>query len=567
LVRMKRDPNLPLDAATALEVAQREGGKAVVEGEISPVGKGYVLSAKLVTPDGGTVLVALRETAEDDGAIIPAIDRLSGKLRERIGESLRSIRGNEPLEQVSTGSLEALRVYSQAVRASNRGEYEQSATLLQEAVGLDSGFAMAYRKLSAVLSNSFADRTLVIAASSRAYEHRDRLPRLERHLVTADYYSNVNYDQDRIIAAYRAALEEDPEDPIALNNLAIQLSLRRQWAEAESLLIRADRADPSWGTTNNLVEARFALGRVEEARATLEAFAAKSPNSARAEPMRGALASAVGAYDSARAHFVAMGRSSELSLQQGAAYSLFAVNQVQGKLREAEQQLGSFQGLAQKRGSPGAALFAAALLAEFELLYRKAPSRAAQQLDAAVKKYPLTSIQPLDRPYNELARIYANAGQPERARRLLADYQNAVPEEVRRSDASRHGAVAAIAMAEGRTQEAIGELRAGYDESGCSNCALFYLGRAYEAANQPDSAIAAYGRAISAPGVFRIYDQSETLAQTYLRLGELYEARGEKDKAVENYSRFADLWKDADPELQPQVKDVKERMAKLVGER
>jgi hypothetical protein len=27
-----------------------------------------------------------------------------------------------------------------------------------------------------------------------------------------------------------------------------------------------------------------------------------------------------------------------------------------------------------------------------------------------------------------------------------------------------------------------------------------------------------------------------------------------------------DLWKDADPKLQPSVREVKERMAKLVGE-
>ena len=51
------------------------------------------------------------------------------------------------------------------------------------------------------------------------------------------------------------------------------------------------------------------------------------------------------------------------------------------------------------------------------------------------------------------------------------------------------------------------------------------------------------------------------------RLGELYEQRGDTDKAVEYYNEFVELWKDADPELQPQVEDVRERIAKLVGER
>src|SRR5256886_8950694 len=52
-------------------------------------------------------LTAVRETADDDRALIGAIDRLSRKLRERIGESLTTIRANQPLEKVTTGSLEA----------------------------------------------------------------------------------------------------------------------------------------------------------------------------------------------------------------------------------------------------------------------------------------------------------------------------------------------------------------------------------------------------------------------------------------------------------------------------
>ena len=51
---------------------------------------------------------------------IGAIDKLSRKLRERIGESLVAIRANDPLERVTTGSLEALRKYSQALIAIDR---------------------------------------------------------------------------------------------------------------------------------------------------------------------------------------------------------------------------------------------------------------------------------------------------------------------------------------------------------------------------------------------------------------------------------------------------------------
>jgi len=112
LTRMKRDPGTPVTSAVAREIATREGAKAVVAGEISALGKSYVLSARILNAADGSELVALRETAADDAGIVAALDKLSGRVRERIGESLKTIRGGQPLDQVTTGSLEALRLYS-----------------------------------------------------------------------------------------------------------------------------------------------------------------------------------------------------------------------------------------------------------------------------------------------------------------------------------------------------------------------------------------------------------------------------------------------------------------------
>lgn len=109
LVRMERDPTAPMTQEVAMELAQREGIKAVVSGEVLPLGQGAVVSLRLVAAGSGETLVGLRETARTIDAVPDAVDRLSAQLRERIGESLRSIRADPPLEEVTTGSLEALR--------------------------------------------------------------------------------------------------------------------------------------------------------------------------------------------------------------------------------------------------------------------------------------------------------------------------------------------------------------------------------------------------------------------------------------------------------------------------
>jgi tetratricopeptide (TPR) repeat protein len=53
---------------------------------------------------------------------------------------------------------------------------------------------------------------------------------------------------------------------------------------------------------------------------------------------------------------------------------------------------------------------------------------------------------------------------------------------------------------------------------------------------------------------------------SHLRRGEIYEQAGDREKALEHYSLFIKWWKEADPEFQPQVEEVRRRMARLVGE-
>ena len=69
----------------------------------------------------------------------------------------------------------------------------------------------------------------------------------------------------------------------------------------------------------------------------------------------------------------------------------------------------------------------------------------------------------------------------------------------------------------------------------------------------PDSAIATFERFLSTPFWQRnqLRRRPDKSRRPYKRLGELYEAKGDKQKAASYYTKFVELWKNADPELQP----------------
>ncbi len=574
LGRMGRGPATPLQLAVARELAQREGAKAVVHGQIDPLGRGYVVSAELVAAADGAVLVAVRENAKDDGAIIEAVDRLSHRLRERIGESLRTIRASEPLEQVTTGSLDALRKYSQAIDAFESGHAEGAVALLEEATALDTAFAMAYRKLAVVLGNTGGAASRITVAATAAFRHRDRLPPLERYLTTAFYYWTVDFDLAKVASAYHSALELDPENGIAINNLALVFMAARRWAEAESLVVRgiALGGGSSGGSMSSLyinaVEAQVPQGKFAAAEQSIDLLAQHSLAAGPMVPwLRAGVRAAQRDFDSAETSTRQFtGPQQELAVQHLAAFNLFELDAVRGKLAAAEADHRQLLAVTERRGLPGRYVEAAALQAFVELRYRNAAPAALAMVDAALRRHPLATMPASDRPYLALAAFYAEAGQPARARTLMAEYEREIPEGTRRAQPFRRGAAAAIALAEGRVQDAIAGYRAWYDDDNCAGCALFELGRAYERAGQPDSALAVYERAVATNGMSRLSDQATTLALIYKRIGELYDQKRDAARARDYYGRFVDLWKNADPELQPLVRDVRARIARLTAE-
>jgi tetratricopeptide (TPR) repeat protein len=92
------------------------------------------------------------------------------------------------------------------------------------------------------------------------------------------------------------------------------------------------------------------------------------------------------------------------------------------------------------------------------------------------------------------------------------------------------------------------------------------MGYAFDLAGEADSAIVYYERFLEHK-LTDIEVDPPALSAVYKRLAELHDAAGNHDRAISNYQAFVELWKNADPELQPTVQRARTRAAELARRR
>ncbi len=570
LQRMGRPADTEVNQAVASEVARREGIKAIITGEITQLGSGYSLAARVLDAASGETLVPIRETANDASQLIAAVDRLSKALREKVGESLGRIRGSERLEQVTTSSFEALRLYTEATDKHSNGDSEGAVPLLRQAVAVDSTFAMAWRKLAVVLPQALpGSGEESMEAAKRAYQYRDRLPPVERGLTEAYYHQLVTRDQEKVEAAYRAVLAANPDEPTALNNLGLKLNAEGRPEEAEVLLRHLVATSQIQSGLINLIQSLMQQGKDAAADSALAELRRRNPTSPRADQMvranayirRDFRAADSLLRDPTRVQPTAPAdRVNEQWERLGTATAL-------GRLDEADQVAASLETTMASVGQQGAVLYLRALPEVQKAYFLGQWKELATVADSVYSPAALAKLPESQRGYMGLAETYAIAGRPADVKRLQADWTRERPAERRSVSDSIYWA-ALTARSEGRWRDAAVAYDAFRAKVRCPNCVLVDAAQVWELAGESDSALARYELSVTLPDSRTGGgDISYNLAPTYRRLGEMYEAKGDRTKALKYYGDFVDLWRDADAVLQPQVKDVRERMAGLAGER
>jgi tetratricopeptide (TPR) repeat protein len=248
---MRKPPETRLDAKLGLEVCLRDGGiRALLTGRIDRSLSGYRLTADLVSPNQDTSLISLSEEAENKESVIKATRRLSDRLRQALGEGPSVNRPEQRLSSVTTLSLRALQLYSEADAllkapsglspASARLDFASAEELLRQAVAEDPQFASAHIHLAWAVRNQGRPEQDWKESAETALRLSETTTERERYFIRGSYYQLQRQDE-KAIAAYQALLSIYPDHFWGTGNLAGLYTSVGRSTEAVALEVR--RAD------------------------------------------------------------------------------------------------------------------------------------------------------------------------------------------------------------------------------------------------------------------------------------------------------------------------------------
>ena len=559
LTLMTRPPNTQITSEVAREICQRTRSKAYIGGTISALGKEYVLGLRAESCETGDLLAEEQATADRKEEVLSALGKAAAKLREKLGESLASVtKYNQPLEEATTSSLEALQQYSEQRRAQREQGDAAAIPYGKRAIELDPNFALAYASLGANYGN-LSQLSLSRENLQKAYELRDRVTQQERFLIEALYYSEVTGEIDKAIQTYTEWARTYSADYVPHDNLGVSYSILGQYEKAAEETNASLRLEPDDAIAyGNLADDYLALDRIKDAKGALDEAAKRNLDSPDLHLHRYHSAFLEGDPSAMQEQSLwATGKPEE----DGQLSDESDTEAYYGRLRKARELTRKAVESAKRNGSTDTA----ALWQVNEALREAEFGNTALARKAVAAAMSLSS-----RPDIELLGALALARSGDTAQSsALADKVSAEFDRDTMIQAYWLPIIrAAIAIDRGDSQKAMelltvaSEYELGEPLQTPSHGTLYPVyvrGEAYLRAGDGAQAATEFQKMIDHRGIVSNFPLG---ALAHLQLGRAYKLAGDVGKARESYAAFLVAWLNADPDI-PILKQAKAEYAKL----
>ena len=542
-LRMMGHPaNEPLTPKIAHEICLRTNSKALLGGTIVALGDHYQIELRATNCETGDTLAGSEVEAENRNNVLKAVREVGNDMRQKLGESLTSVkRYDQPLEEATTPSLDALQAYTQARRAQIAGG--DPIPDFKRALELDPKFAAAYAALGSAYDNQ-GQSTLAVQNYKKAYELRNRVSQRERFYIEADYADKVTGELEKANQIYAEWIRIYQEDYGPHMNLSVNYRLLGEYEKSSEEAMETIRLRPEhvFGYVN-LAIAYNALNRLDRARTAYDAAQARNLDFE---------------YLRAARYLTAFLQRDEPVMQQEVEWAMGRPT-AEDLLLAIHSDTKAYYGEFQKARELSERAVRSAKHADHpenvpswkvnEALREAEIGSSAQARQLAAEALALDAGKDIA---TRVALVLARCGEAAQAQKLVDKLDSEFPYDTIMQFYYLPSIRASIELSRHNPQKAVEALQDAmrYEMGSPSSFGSLYpaylRGEAYLSAGQGQQAAAEFQKLIDHPGVVLNF---VTGAVAHLQLARAEVMSGDREAARKSYQRFLELWKNADPEL------------------
>ena len=452
---MERTGLKGLDQQTAIELCQREGIPLLLAGSLQKRGGAIWVTVTGIDPVSRAGRFTVTNEFQNESDVFRGLDVLARRVRRQLGESVIGIaQSNRPLEEVTTPSVDALKLYTGAREHHIRGDADAAMALIAQALQLDPKFAMAHRLIGRLYQrrgNAAKGREHL----ARALEFKANLTQKERFQLEAAITGTAARTNKQ---CRRSRLRPASSHP---TGCALQLALAYrdsgQWARAIAQLeLTVKNAPLVTAAYGELVLLLARAGEHGRARATYDAARGRNVTGPKLEWGYAMVLLGEGRTADARKLLDAVRKTSSVYAGTARLY-LATADILEGRLRAASEQLESDVLLDTKDENAVAELIRRHLLAR-TLLVQGRRDEARKQVEIMVR---ILAHMPVGTRWHErlavgalLVKLSDVAGAQTVLKQLEQGRSSAFAQNC------YHTLAGEIAIAEGRPGDAVRELMA-----------------------------------------------------------------------------------------------------------
>ena len=551
---MRRPVDEPVTREVGMEICQRRGLAAMMTGGIASLGSNYILTFDSVDCSTGESLAARQIEIDSQEDVLSAVGQATGDLGRDLVESLASSESHDPLlAAVTTSSLEALQAFSIGMGHRNREGDNAAIPFLQQAVELDPSFAQAHARLGSLYNNVGRDEK-GRQHLTRAFELVGEVSEPERFYILTLYYGAVVGDYRKANEICRQWTRTYPGDAPPRIHMAARYRDLGQYEKSLQYGLEATGLPPddkyAW---QNVAKTYVAMGRLDEARETVDAMEEEQLGAGSLATLRAHIAMAAGDEQTLRTEFAA-DDGTPAEGYNTARLGWFLAGK--GRLAEARSLMQHAVNMCQSSGTVPCANYARLGLAQ-ALIDFGFPDAAGDLVSQALEALPTEDVlqEQDDAAWSGI--LLAELGRRQEAEGLMAALADARPQDtiiqeiflpifaalVSLDEADPDGALEALETARPYGRPAV--LRA--------------RGRSYMELGRPDLAVVELEKLAS---LTTVYDSVHAQNLSRLWLARAHLANDNSEAARKAYEEFFTLMSEADEGI-PLIEKARQEYATI----